>query len=201
VFWCLLRFPHINDVRFVKETAFFYFEISQQYDLCEVEITKIQYYIRLHSDMLVWFFAIIRTSPLHIRDIPRGLYKKVWCLMGFYLILVTFKIMRRLKWCIGLHRNNLTKTRKKMAIVGPRPEYLFHFSTLPYFVICLFSTTKKTFTLVCNRDLKTELNKRAVDSGILWNLLFVKYFWQSMSIVIVLLSHVIKHWPPAPFIT
>jgi hypothetical protein len=35
--------------------------------------------------------------------------------------LATFKIMRCLKGCIGLHRNNLTKTRKKMVIIGPWP--------------------------------------------------------------------------------
>jgi hypothetical protein len=32
--------------------------------------------------------------------------------------LVTFKIMSRLKGCIGLHRNNLTKIRKKWRPVA-----------------------------------------------------------------------------------
>jgi hypothetical protein len=29
--------------------------------------------------------------------------------------------MRRLKGCIGLHRNNLKKKQEKMAIIGPQP--------------------------------------------------------------------------------
>ena len=66
--------------------------------------------------------VIIGTLPFRFSDKNPQLYKGsliracAWKLFIFpskVSSLVIFKIMRCLKGCIGLHRNNLTKTRKK----------------------------------------------------------------------------------------
>jgi hypothetical protein len=49
--------------------------------------------------------------PLQVKwSVPKSMHINI-----IYMVsrLVTFKIMRRLKGCIGLHKNNLTKTRTK----------------------------------------------------------------------------------------
>jgi len=64
--------------------------------------------------------AIICTLPSRFSDKNQRLYtgsliRACTVINIIYMVsrLVTFKIMRRLKGCIGLHKNNLTKTRTK----------------------------------------------------------------------------------------
>ena len=78
--------------------------------------------------------SIIGTLPSRFSDKNQQLYKgsliracayKLFIFSSKVSWLVTFKIMRHLKGCIGIHRNNPKKNKKIMAIIGPRPVLFY----------------------------------------------------------------------------